>query len=246
MKLIFLGTNGWYDTATGSMPCIFLETEKYNIIFDAGFGFAKADKYLNKNKPTFLFISHFHLDHICGLHTLPKFRFQKALTIFAPTGAVKIFEIFTNHPFTASIRELSFKVKIVELKAGEYHKPFDFSCMKLSHADLTFGYRLEVDDKIITYCTDTGICENDLILARNCDVLIHECTLLPGQKQAWGHVNPTDAAMLAKKAQAKKLFLTHFDSRLYTNKELRKKSEKLAREIFPNTIAASDGLTTKL
>ena len=52
--------------------------KSYDIIFDAGNGIAKADRYISQEKPVLLFLSHFHIDHIAGLHTLVKFRLKKA------------------------------------------------------------------------------------------------------------------------------------------------------------------------
>jgi len=36
LKVIFLGTNGWYDTATGNTICTFVQTKRYDILLDAG------------------------------------------------------------------------------------------------------------------------------------------------------------------------------------------------------------------
>lgn len=245
MKIIFLGTNGWYDTKEGNTPCILLDTKKYYVILDAGFGLAKVDKYIKKNKPIFLFISHLHLEHICGLHTLPKFNFKQGLTILGGKNIKKFLRILIDHPFTMPFRKLSFPTKIVELKAGIYHQPFEFSCQHLKHADLTLGFRFYLENKIISYCLDTAVCRNDYLLARHCDLLIHECSFLPGQSGAWGHTNPEEAARLAVKAGVKRLVLSHFSARTYSKKEKRRAGQ-LARSIFPQTKIASDGLSLKI
>jgi ribonuclease BN (tRNA processing enzyme) len=86
MKAIFLGTNGWYDTETGNTICTLIQTERYDILLDAGNGLHKADRYLDGRKPAFLFLSHFHIDHIEGLHILAKFRFTEGLTLCGPEG----------------------------------------------------------------------------------------------------------------------------------------------------------------
>ena len=65
-KIIFLGTNGWYDTDTGNTICILIDSPLFTIILDAGNGIAKLDRYADFNKPAYLFLSHFHLDHIAG------------------------------------------------------------------------------------------------------------------------------------------------------------------------------------
>ena len=61
MEIIFLGTNGWFDTDTGNTVSALIKTKTCNIILDAGFGMAKADRYINKKKPTYIFLSHFLL-----------------------------------------------------------------------------------------------------------------------------------------------------------------------------------------
>ena len=90
MKVIFLGTNGWYDTETGNTICTLVQTERYDILLDAGNGIHRAAGLLEGAKPVFLFLSHFHIDHIEGLHILAKFRFREGLTICAPTGGREI------------------------------------------------------------------------------------------------------------------------------------------------------------
>ena len=43
MDIIFLGTNGWYDSPTGSTICTLINSERYHILLDAGNGIHKAD-----------------------------------------------------------------------------------------------------------------------------------------------------------------------------------------------------------
>lgn len=108
------------------------------------------------------------------------------------------------------------------------------------------GYKLELDGKIISYCPDTGICDNAKILARNADLLITECALRSGEHNIeWQHLNPEDAAQIAKEANAGKLALVHFDANRYYSISLRKAWEK-ASEIFGNTAAATDGMQVEL
>ncbi len=246
MRLTFLGTNGWFDSSTGNTVSALLETNDYNIIFDAGFGIAKADMYLNPDKPTFLFISHFHLDHICGLHALPKFNFKQPLTIFGRKDLKKLFKVVINSPYTAPLSFLNYKVNLVPLKEGEYNLPFKFTCKQLKHTDTSMGYRLEVDGKVIVYCSDTAICDNDKLLAQDADLLIHECAFVPGEVSDWGHSNPEEVATMAKEVNVKKLALTHFGAARYNTMDVRKNSENVAKGIFVNTVAATDGLVLEI
>ncbi len=109
MKIIFLGTNGWYDTQTGNTISILIATREYNIVLDAGNGFAKLDRVLSNSNPIFLFLSHFHLDHLIGLHTLFKFSFSQKFTFSGPKGTEKVLKALLKQPFTAPLEHLSYK-----------------------------------------------------------------------------------------------------------------------------------------
>lgn len=246
MKLTFLGTNGWFDSSAGNTPSALLETKDYYIIFDAGFGIAKADQYMEEDKPVFLFLSHFHIDHICGLHTLPKFNFKKGLTVFGREDLKELFSTFVNSPHAAPLSFLNYKVNLVPLAEGEYSLPFKFICKQLKHTDTSLGYRLYVDGKVIVYCSDTAVCDNDRLLSQDADLLIHECAFVPGEVSDWGHSHPEEVAKMARQVNVKQLALTHFGAARYSSLDIRKKSETIAQAIFPNTVAATDGLVLEI
>lgn len=241
MKISFLGTNGWYDTETGSTVSTLIETKKEYIILDAGNGIYRMPEFLKKKKPVYLFLSHFHFDHIIGLHILAKFSFPKGLFIFGQPGMKRILNKVINKPFTIPFHRLPFEIKVREIPEGIHHLPFLVKAKFLLHSQKCLGYRFEIDGKTIAYCTDTGLCKNAYELAHRADLLIAECSYSPGEKdERWPHLNPGEAACLAKQSKAKKLFLTHFDPSRYPNFTERKKAEKAARRIFENTRAARD------
>ena len=117
MKVIFLGTNGWYDTPTGNTICTLIRAEHQDIILDAGIGFYKIDHYIpvGDEKPTTLLLSHFHLDHIYGLHMLVKCRFPHGLTLCGPAGTRQIIDTIVNSPFTVSLDQLPFTTTVFEV-----------------------------------------------------------------------------------------------------------------------------------
>ncbi|MFN3528085.1 MAG: MBL fold metallo-hydrolase [Candidatus Altarchaeaceae archaeon] len=250
MKAIFLGTNGWYDTKLGNTISTLIETKDYFIILDAGNGIYKAENYIpdENKKEIFMFLSHFHLDHIVGLHILNKFskKFPN-LKIYIPKGTKEILKNFVNIPFTLPISDLTYNVEIYEISDGIYNIPFKIECLSLIHYPFSIGYRIEIDDKVISYCMDTGICENAIKLARNSELLISECSFKSNQRNPnWPHLNPEDAATIAKEAQSKNLILTHFDAAIYKTMEERKEAEKIARKIFKNTFSAYDEMIVEI
>ena len=243
MKVVFLGTNGWYDTETGNTVCTLVQTEHYDIIFDAGNGIHRADRYIDGGKPAFLFLGHFHVDHIEGLHILAKFRFSKGLVICGPTGSREILGTFLNAPFTIPLSLLPYSVRILEMPAETAALPFPAEALPLRHSTLTMGYRIEIDGRTVAYCSDTGYCENAVTLGRSADLIITECAYKKGQSlEEWPHLNPETAARIACEADAKRLALTHFDAEVYRSLPERKESEALAAGIFAATTAGIDGL----
>ncbi len=254
MKIIFLGTSGWYTNNTGNTACVLLDSHSHYVILDAGNGFYKLDKYILENKPISLFLSHLHLDHISGLHTLPKFSFTQGIDIFIVKGRAKEFHTLIHPPYTIglssevqNIVNLRMDVRLHEVSAVMHNFPFPFSVIELHHAYGNHGYRIMLDNLTIAYSGDSGICQNSKKLASSADVLIHECSyLLPKPNDVWGHVDPVQAATLAKQTKVRTLLLTHFDPTQYPQLETRKEAENKARTIFPNTIAAYDNMVITL
>ena len=243
MRIIFLGTNGWYDTDTGNTICTLIETDDYFFILDAGNGLYKIGQYITDKKPIYIFLSHFHFDHIAGLHILNKFNFGQDISIYGQIGTKTILNKIINEPYTVPFTKLPFRVKIFELTEGMHNIPFSIECLFLRHSSKCLGFRFEIDSKIISYCSDTGLCENAEKLAKKADVFITECSLKVGQHDDnWPHLNPGDAAELAKKAMVKKLLLTHFDANIYKNFKEREKAWVFAKKIFNNVIMATDSL----
>jgi ribonuclease BN (tRNA processing enzyme) len=246
-KIIFLGTNGWYDSETGNTIAILVRTEQYDIVLDAGYGISKLGQYTNDEKPVYLFISHFHIDHIAGIHTLALNTFSKGLSILIQDGGTELLNRILCLPYTIPLEELPFETKILEVPQRRKDLPFKAEFLPMAHSVFTLGVRLEVDKKVITYCADTGYCDNALKLALNADLLIADCAYKPNEiDAAWPHLNPEMAARIANEANVKKLALTHFDAKRYETIRHRQEAENKAREIFENSYMTTDGMMLEL
>jgi len=245
MKITFLGVNGWYDNENGNTVCTLIETKNEYIILDAGFGLAKAGRYIKPGKPVYLFFSHFHIDHICGLHALPKIKFVKTITVVGPAGLKKCLGLILKHPYAATPKEIGLNLKVKELKPGIHNNfPFSLRALPLRHVDYTLGYRFSLENKIITYALDTAPCANAVRLGKNADLFITECSAIDQHLSAWGHCSPEDAAQMAKKAQAKKLALTHFG--VSFDKKIRAQVIRRAAKVFPRSLLARDEMSIKI
>lgn len=246
MKIIFLGTNGWYDTETGNTVCVLIETKNKYVIFDAGNGLYKIDKYIKKDKPIYLFLSHLHLDHVIGFHVMNKFNFKQGIDIYGPMGLKVFFKQVVNKSYTMPISRIKTKVRLHEI-INPHALPRGIECKPLKHSIFCYGYRALLENKIVSYCTDTGVCKNLLLLAKNSDLFITECSYKPGQNdKAWPHLNPESAAKVAKEAEVKRMALVHFDASLYLNFKERVEAQKASRKIFKNSFASYDNMKIDL
>jgi len=96
--------------------------------------------------------------------------------------------------------------------------------------------------RIITIIGDTRFCQASMELAANADLLIHESTFAKDEEDLayeYYHSTTSQAAQVAKKANAKKLLLTHISSR-YQGESDEQKLLTEARKIFKETYLAKD------
>ncbi len=241
MKVVFLGTNGWFDSPTGSTPSVLVDTGNEYLVFDAGYGFARLNEWVTRPQPVYCFLSHYHLDHVIGLHTIVRNRFEQGFQLFGPAPAAETLSSLLRSPFTVEAGNLPFVMTISDAPAGLSALPFRVEALPLIHTAPCLGYRVEIGGKILAYCTDTGYCANAVVLGKNADLLITECSLLPGQPDnGWPHLTPELAARIAVEAEARRLVLMHFEAANYRTLEQRQVAQQTARQIFGNTDAAVD------
>jgi len=97
----------------------------------------------------------------------------------------------------------------------------------------------------VVYSGDTRICKSVETLAKNADILIHDGTFsheeIDNVRKA-DHSTVRQAAELAKRANVKRLYLTHISQRYPDPKPL----EKEAREVFPESYIAEDFMRVKV
>lgn len=118
------------------------------------------------------------------------------------------------------------------LQAG---RDIEWKGNKINADDATFI----VKGKKIAYVADTAMCRNAVEIAKDSDLLICEATLAEDMKdkaEISKHLTSSQAAMIAKEANAKKLVLTHFSPRYKTVAHIRDEAKK----VFKNVSCAKD------
>jgi ribonuclease Z len=126
---------------------------------------------------------------------------------------------------------------------------------------LHHGQPVEVDGRVVrpeevvglprpgrrlVYSGDTRPCAATREIATGADLLIHEATFGDDEADravATGHSTAREAASVAAEAGVLRLVLTHFSPRYADDPRL---LEKEARAVFPETVAAHDGMVVEV
>jgi ribonuclease Z len=121
------------------------------------------------------------------------------------------------------------------LKALQEGQVMDYQGKKVKPEDAT----TLVHGKKVVYVTDTRMCDNAIRIAKNADLVICESSYakdLQEKAREHMHLSAHDAGLIASRAGAKKLVITHFSARYKNTHEV----EADARDVFDNVVAAKD------
>ena len=98
----------------------------------------------------------------------------------------------------------------------------------------------------IVYTGDSRPCRSTADIAAGADLLIHDATFADEEAERaneTGHSTAREAAQLARRAGALRLALTHISSRYAEDSRV---LEREAREVFPATFVANDGMVVEV
>jgi ribonuclease Z len=126
------------------------------------------------------------------------------------------------------------------IKRGEAYT--DSSGRFFNNEDLTLD---PPEPKSYVYCSDTRYDEKIIPYIQGCDLLYHEATFMQDKQQSAidkMHSTAMEAALIAKKANVKKLLIGHFSARYDDLQPLLNE----ALSVFANTIIAEDGLSISI
>jgi phosphoribosyl 1,2-cyclic phosphodiesterase len=256
----------------GNTSCVEVRAGKSILIFDGGTGLRQLGKTLVKEMPftAHLFFSHVHWDHIQGFPFFdPAFVAGNSIHLYGGNNVSRTLE----ETLAGQMDHPSFPVHLSQMGATmTFHNLYEGQVLEIveggervkvstgagNHPNGVWAYRAEHGGKSVVYATDTehyAVVDPKLTkLAAGADVLIYDAQYTPeeyagtagsgGPKTGWGHSTFVEAAKLAKAAGVKQLVLFHHDP-MQSDAAVRDK-ERRAREIFPNTVAAQEGLTIEL
>jgi ribonuclease BN (tRNA processing enzyme) len=240
MKLVLLGTGGYYVNELRHTACLVLP--EIGVVLDAGSGMFRLGDY-RATDGLDIFLTHAHLDHIVGLTYL--------LDVL-PEDVQRNTIVHGEAEKLAAIREHLFSEPIFPLMPAFCMQPLTpevalagggkLTHFPLAHPGGSVGYRLDWSDRSLAYVTDTRATADAAYIdhIRGVNVLVHEAYFgdaMSEKAELTGHSCLSTVAQLAAAADVGMLVLVHVDPRLKQDSDF---DLKAAQQIFPNTLLGVD------
>jgi phosphoribosyl 1,2-cyclic phosphodiesterase len=252
----------------GNTSCVEVRCGDQVLILDGGTGLRGLGERLRQEgvrKGIFLF-SHVHWDHIQGFpFFVPAYDPQASFEILGGVELVGSLEEALHR----QMRPPNFPVRLREMGAGftfgsiQPDEPLargevGIQVLRLRHPDPSFAYRIQWHGASVVYATDTehppdGVDGSLVEFARNVDLLIYDAQFTPEEyegaidgrpRRGWGHSTAQEGARVALASHARQLILFHHDP-THDDDKIRS-IEREIRALFPNTMAAFEGLVLQL
>jgi phosphoribosyl 1,2-cyclic phosphodiesterase len=248
----------------GNTPCVEVETPAgYRIILDGGTGLralGQAPAWGSDAGPhhACCLLSHYHWDHIQGLPFFaPLYDPRNQIAFFGlpPENGAAMKSALQGQMlkpyFPVDLSALAAAQTFTAVEPGRRWALHDatIESERLHHPQGCLGFRIETECGVVVYATDNepGDPLGDAMLrhlARDADVLICDAQYAPAmleKRRGWGHSSWLEATAVAEAAHVRCLLLFHHDPD--SDDTTIRRSVRLARERFPETWAAAEGLT---
>ena len=245
MRLQFIGCGDAFGSGGRFNTCFHLVGRSTNALIDCGATSLVAlnKQGIDRNAIDFIFITHFHTDHVGGVpsfvleasHVLKRAR---PLTIAGPPGFKARFpELMDNaYPGTKAL-DLRFPLTLQELNVGQRHsvgalQVTPFHVLHDDRAGPCLGLRVEAEGKVIAYSGDTEWTDALIPLGREADLFV--CEAYTRDKPVKSHMVLASLERRLGQIRPKRLILTHMSN------------DMLARRAELSYETAEDGMIVEL
>ena len=258
MDVTLLGTLGWMPRGARETTCFAVREGSALFVFDAGTGLRRLldpahAELLRDAAEVHLFLSHYHLDHVCGLAYLSGVLPGRELVLHPPA------EELTGVDPVAAVSELVRRpynpVGLVDMdnvtvRPATRENEVAGHVIRLRsqhHTDTSVSFRL--DDELVI-ATDTSPDPEAVAYARGADLWLHEAWYwaddpglgsVPEQLRAGyaAHSEATAVAGLAAEAEVGRLIFVHLNPLAGEASYLPMRDA--ARQVFSGTDVVDDG-----
>lgn len=244
----------------GNTACVEVQVGSRRLIFDGGSGIRElgVEMAAEATCDVDLYLSHFHLDHVCGLpFFVPAYQPGRKVRMNAARLEMDmsldriLYRMMSPPLFPVPIDQFKADVSYNQFNCGDVlnpHEEIRVSTFAMDHPGGSCGYRLEAFGKVFAYATDTQHVvgktnENVLALIDRADVAIYDAAYTEEEFDRYvgfGHSTWKEACRLADIAKVDRLLLFHHDPS--HNDVFMDKIGLAAKELRSGTIVAREGM----
>jgi len=216
LKLTILGCSAAYPGPGGACSGYLVEEGATRLLVDCGTGvLSNLQRLVAIKDVTHIVISHLHADHFLDL--IP---YRYALTrllheavhplLYLPPGGIegllKAVSAFDTSPtFFSDLFQIEEYNPAAALRVGDL--TIEFAAVK--HYIPSYAIAISGNKRMV-YSADSGLCDGLAELAQGADLFLCEATRCQAEDGEWGHLLASETGALARRAEAKRLVLTHF------------------------------------
>ena len=197
----FWGVRGSYPAPFGShmrvggnTSCVELRVDNHVLICDGGSGIIPLGQALmaqTEIKEVTIILTHYHWDHISGLpFFIPAFVPGWRVNIYGPGDSKKIIEQRISGQMVDPYFPIEVETWLADIQYIMAHNsqleygPFKMETFYVHHPGSTFGYRIQVHDKVIVYASDNELSFIDKSIAdRKSELEPQELKLIEAMRQ---------------------------------------------------------------
>ena len=177
-----------YIGVGGNTSCVEINHNGRLLVCDAGTGiipFGRALQQQKEPREIMIILTHYHWDHVCGLPFFaPAFSSDWKIYFFGPGDSPAMVEKLISAQmqapyFPVGIESWLAQVQFIEPKNCAFtYGDIDISFSGVVHPGMTYGYRIEVNGKVVVYLSDHECMFLSKQVKRQSDTLSEE-------EQAW-------------------------------------------------------------
>ena len=215
-----LGTSAGVPSIEQGVSSYIISFKNYDIMIDCGEGTYLS--WLKNNyqwkRLKYVFITHMHPDHTGGLINLLFYKkfsgIDTPIILYGPP----VLEEYIFRCLKYQGINLNFQYKVLPiLSLMKLENDLLVKSIEMMHGLKCYAYRFNSKNVDIMISTDTLPNKNTVSLAKDCDILIHECTFLDNNidlAEKTKHTTVSQALDIASKANVERLILSHFNHKI--------------------------------
>ena len=234
IKVNVLGFWGTFPSAGGATSGFLVTGKNGQLLLDCGSGvMSRMPFYTNVESVSAVLLTHLHFDHMCDVGILQyaanfairNRKKKEKLQIYSPSEPADIWQTLKGENVDLHNIEDNLNINIAGM---------NISFMAVNHTIPCYAIRIEQDETVVTYITDTVYMETLSDFCRDSDLLICGAAVSSESRHTTGkgHMNALQAGQIAREGNVKRLLLSHISHDCDIEQLRKNASDSYGNEVF--------------